>query len=288
MIYAAVGASGMFFILVAGLLFLMYWPPTREFMTLLLAWGIGLGITVGLKMILTMIFGKNYWKGMYRNRPAASNISSLAYECWHLGLGGGVMVSRLCQFLLAAAFWIGRIDSQFLGDDVEVFGYHFDTVPSKYFAEILEHEAHRHPYIERLAGMYLMRLKHGEYFSGDAGAQWRVVFTLTLMPWLVKFSQARGNDDDNDDEDSDENADEADDDWATQDSGAFAADENGYVEWSGNGPRIPSDGWHSPVPSEDADDMKRSGRNVSWNQFWSTKSFGSSDEDVGQRGEMVH
>lgn len=109
-----------------------------------------------------------------------------------LRLGGGVLVSRLCQFLLAAAFWIGRIDSTFLNEDVQVVGYRFDNVPIYYRTELLMHEAHRHPFIERLSAMYLMRLKHGDYFASNAGAAWRHLFVLTLMPWLLKHRQ--GND----------------------------------------------------------------------------------------------
>jgi hypothetical protein len=234
MLYASIGMSGFFFVMVAGLLFLLFWPPTSEFMTLLVAWGLGLGITVGLKMFLTMLCGKNFWKGLYRRRPASANVSSLAYECWHLGLGGGVMISRLCQFLLAAAFWIGRIDSQFLSDEVEVFGYHFDTVPQKFFTEILVHEAHRHPFIERLSAMYLMRLKHGQYFGTDAGAHWRILFTLTLMPWLVKFSQARKHGMD-DESDSDANAKDSNDDWQLPGPDSFS---NSSVKLTGDAPWI--------------------------------------------------
>ena len=173
--------------------------------------------------------------------------------------------SFLCLF--QAAFWIGRIDSQFLSNDVEAFGYHFDTVPQKYFTEILVHEGHRHPYIERLAAMYLMRLKYGEYFSADAGAQWRIVFVLTLMPWLVKFSQAHeqnGVEDDSDETGGDENID-----WQLGDSNVMAAN-GGNVEVSGNVPWHPADDddSFSSVASSDIDEERQKpGRELPLNRF---------------------
>jgi len=63
----------------------------------------------------------------------------------------------------------------------------FDAAAVNYRKELLVHDAHRHPFLERLGAMYLMRLKHGKNFSSDAGACWRNMFVVALMPWLIKY-----------------------------------------------------------------------------------------------------
>lgn len=204
MIYALIGSAGLFFIIFAGALFLIYWPISQEFMVLVIAWGFGLGITCGAKMALTMCCRSRAQSALYRKRPNEANYASLALEAWHIGLGGGVMLGRLCQILLAAAFWIGRVDTPFLATGVEVFGYKFDTVSQFYVADTMMHEAHRHPFMERLSSMYLMRLKYGENFGSDAGAAWRNLFVLSLMPWLLKHRAAVDKDDEEDDDDDEE------------------------------------------------------------------------------------
>ena len=170
-------------------------------MFLLLSWCLGLGITIGIKTVLMMLSRKEFHQALMRKRVKASNYNALAMECWQLGVGGGALLSRLGQFLFAASFWIGRIDVVFLDEDVSLFGYSFDYVPINYRTELVVHEVHKHPWINRLGGMFLMRIKHGQDFSSVAGAKWRLLFTLSLFPWLARYRKKRGGGDDGDSDD---------------------------------------------------------------------------------------
>lgn len=103
------------------------------------------------------------------------------------------MVTRFFEFILAACFYVGRTDVPFLSNDVSIGGYIFDYAPQSFVKDILVHEAHRHPYLERLFAMYMMKLK-SDSFCSEAGACWRQLFVASLMPWLVRqrvFSDER-------------------------------------------------------------------------------------------------
>jgi hypothetical protein len=53
--------------------------------------------------------------------------------------------------------------------------------------DVLIHDAHRHPYMERWGLLYLLKLRHGASFGTPAGAAWRILLTLALMPWLRNY-----------------------------------------------------------------------------------------------------
>jgi len=44
--------------------------------------------------------------------------------------------------------------------------------------------------MERLAVMYLLKLRYGDEFGNSAGGLWRLIFVLALMPWLRRYRLA--------------------------------------------------------------------------------------------------
>ena len=49
------------------------------------------------------------------------------------------------------------------------------------------HEAHRHPYIESLGLLFLLKLRCDDSFGRRPNGCWRLLFVLILMPWLKKY-----------------------------------------------------------------------------------------------------
>mmetsp|Transcript_2270 Transcript_2270/g.3370 ORF Transcript_2270/g.3370 Transcript_2270/m.3370 type:complete len:84 (-) Transcript_2270:557-808(-) len=41
--------------------------------------------------------------------------------------------------------------------------------------------------IERLGRIYLLKIRQGNNFASDAGNAWRLIFVLTLFPWLRQY-----------------------------------------------------------------------------------------------------
>lgn len=85
--------------------------------------------------------------------------------------------------MVVTALYVGRIDRPVLADGLIL---DLDSLPRVYRQNLLSTESHRHPYIELLGLMYLMKLRHEDEFGTSSGTAWRLLFVGALMPWLKK------------------------------------------------------------------------------------------------------
>jgi hypothetical protein len=98
------------------------------------------------------------------------------------------MLLRFVKIMVVSAFYVGRLDTPLFAPGVGCFGpIVLDSHPIEFRKDLLIHEAHRHPYMERLAVIYLLKLRYGKEFGTRAGGQWRLIFVLALMPWLRRY-----------------------------------------------------------------------------------------------------
>ena len=163
------------------------WPDFAQVVGVLFANIIGIILTVMLKWVVLVCFRRFNSQGYYRKIPAFNNIVNIVLESWNLALTSSYMIIRSLYFLLAATMFIGRVDVPFLSEDACFVGpFELDSFPLVFKKDLLAHEAHRHPYIERLGVMYMLKLKYDD-FGTRAGTYWRLLFIHALMPWMQKY-----------------------------------------------------------------------------------------------------
>ena len=160
---------------------------TRPYVTAVGAGVIGVLVTLSVKAIISVILNRFYYVGFYRTNPVIINIANVGFECWHLAATSTFIVVRAVKLLFVVVFSIGRFDRPILAKGVGQVGpIVLDNFPNIFVKDLLAIDAHRHPYIERLGMMYLMKLKHGTQFARRAGSHWRLLFVFALMPFLRK------------------------------------------------------------------------------------------------------
>mmetsp|Transcript_20427 Transcript_20427/g.40738 ORF Transcript_20427/g.40738 Transcript_20427/m.40738 type:complete len:264 (+) Transcript_20427:2045-2836(+) len=169
------------------LLGILMWPDFAQIVGVLFANIIGIGLTVMLKWIVLRGYRRVTQQGYYRKNVVLSNVVNIILESWNLALGIGYMLIRGLYFILAATMFIGRVDVPFLSQDACFVGpIELDSFPLIFRKDLLSHDAHRHPYIERLGVMYMLKLRHND-FGSRAGTHWRLLFIYALLPWMRKY-----------------------------------------------------------------------------------------------------
>ena len=158
-----------------------------------------LGFIVGFVSVLTirvvilLFLRKIFYSGLYRKNAAVTNIWFLILEVWNVGLAIGFVTARAAKILLIAILYLARVDTPLFAPGVGHIGpVELDSSSTAFRKDLLMHEAHRHPLIERFGLLCLLKLHHGSGFATRAGSAWRLLFVLALMPWLRKYRSNNG------------------------------------------------------------------------------------------------
>lgn len=154
----------------------------------LLATIIGISCTIALKMMFLFFARRRFHdRAFYRVQPAAANVVGVILETWQLGVTTLYVLKRMVTLIAASFVFVGRIDVPFLSERAdEIAGYQLDKFPFVFRKDMLLHEAHRHPYLDILGLIYMLKLRHKNDFGSPAGSCWRLLFVFALMPWLRK------------------------------------------------------------------------------------------------------
>lgn len=172
-----------------GLLTAFYlWQATAYYAQRFTALIVGVLLITLIRLLSLQVTRHLFFRSFYREKPGAANILLLILEWANVALTAGYIFVRMIKLLFVAGAWIGRIDTPLLAPgvgrigDIELDGYHLVHVK-----DILSHEAHRHPYIESLGVIYMMKLRYADHFGRRANSVWRLIFVYALMPWLHKY-----------------------------------------------------------------------------------------------------
>eukprot|EP00586_Coscinodiscus_wailesii_P004862 CAMPEP_0172483404 /NCGR_PEP_ID=MMETSP1066-20121228/10399_1 /TAXON_ID=671091 /ORGANISM="Coscinodiscus wailesii, Strain CCMP2513" /LENGTH=529 /DNA_ID=CAMNT_0013247263 /DNA_START=202 /DNA_END=1791 /DNA_ORIENTATION=- len=139
----------------------------------------------GAKTYLTY----EYFGTFHKKELMKANLMTVALECMNIGLSFGRLVSRAFTHTLMAFLYIGRVDKSFLYEGINMHFIEIDPLPKNFRRMLLLQEAHRHPYVEVIGRIYLMKLHYGvnNGFIKKSGSCWRLLFIRALMPWIASY-----------------------------------------------------------------------------------------------------
>lgn len=181
-------ATAYVFIIVFAVAFLAVWEPTTAVLKVLAAQVVAIVVTLLLKQVILIFLRKVMYRGLFRARPASANFMLVILEVWSLGLTVGSMLARLVKMIAVSALYVGRIDTFFFARGVGMIGpIALDSYPITFRKDLLLHDAHRHPYMERLGQIYMLKLRHSDDFGLPSGSAWRLIVVQAMMPWLRRF-----------------------------------------------------------------------------------------------------
>jgi hypothetical protein len=173
---------------IGAVVFFSLWQVTsflaQKFVGLL----IGVGFIAVIRALYWQRLQRFMYSGFYRVHPLPANWVAVVDECVNFALTIITVLIRLSKICLCAVFYVGRIDRPFLASGVGVTPFfRIDSYYGWFMADVLAVEAHRHPYMETLGSMYLMKIRHDTDFMNRAGVTWRLLLVTALMPWLQKY-----------------------------------------------------------------------------------------------------
>ncbi len=175
--------------LFGGLAFLCLWQVTIVWIQRLIALIIGVSLVIVVRALFSKYCRATFHRGFYRIRPFEANIVALLNSCLNFALSTATVLIRMGKLLVLASLYVGRIDTPFVahkvgeyfGGWIQLEGYH-----RWFIADVLAVEAHRHPYLETLGKLHLLKLKHPKFMT-SLGCMWRDIFVIAMMPWLHKY-----------------------------------------------------------------------------------------------------
>ena len=186
-------------ILVMLPVFFLLWQTTRPLVLSIIAVVLGISISVLIRDIVAIAMMKPSCRGFYRKNVNRNNIGALALEAVMIGLGIFYAFTRVAKILVVTLLYISRVDTNLLSVDLNV-GPLQDHYPKYFRQQLLLHESHKHPWLEVLGKLYLMKFRHRENFISSAGYSYRLIFTLSLLPYLRKYRLQNRETDDNKEE----------------------------------------------------------------------------------------